>query len=124
MGCSTLSVFKTDMKDETIEEIIRRHDGELKIIVELLEKSAKSAEKFGVTLAFQNHKPLIDNYKDALKMVNEISSENIKLSLDAPLFYAQDDEYVRNVVLETGKDLIVHSHFGGEFYRQHSHLNI
>jgi len=85
---------------------------------ECLEESVKYAEKFGITLVFQNHKPLIDNYRDAIKMVNEIGSENLKLSLDVPLFYAQDDEYVRNAVLEAGKDLIVHSHVGGEFYRE------
>ncbi len=88
-----------------------------KLCRECLEESVKYAEKFGITLAFQNHKPLIRNYKDTIKMVKEIGSENLKLSLDAPLFNNQSDEYVRGAVIEAGKDLIVHSHFGGEFNR-------
>lgn len=85
---------------------------------ECLEESVKYAKKFGVIIALQNHKPLMDNYKDTIKMVNEIGSDNLKITLDVPLFNFQDDKYVRNAVKETGTDLIVHSHFGGEYDRK------
>ncbi len=84
---------------------------------ECLEEAVKWAEKFGLTLALQNHKPLMNSYQDVLKMVKEISSENLKVCLDAPLLNSQYDEHVRQSVLDTGKDLIMHSHFGGEFDR-------
>ena len=75
---------------------------------------AKVAEQYGITLALQNHKPLIQNYKDMLDMVEEVGSENVKCSLDAPLLENQDDSYVVTAVKETG-NLQVLSHFGGEF---------
>ncbi len=81
---------------------------------ECLEESVKCAEEYGVTLAFQNHAPLVADYKVALKMVKEISSENLKMSLDA-LSMNQDPEYIRAAVSEVGRDINVHHHFGGEF---------
>jgi len=81
---------------------------------ECLEESVKYAERYGVILAFQNHAPLVADYKVALKMVKEISSENLKMSLDA-LSSSQDPEYIRAAVREVGKDINVHHHFGGEF---------
>ncbi len=89
-----------------------------KWVRECLEESSKYAEKIGVTLALQNHKPVVNSYKDVINMVKDISSENLKIVLDAPLLNNQEDDYVRQSVLDTGIDKIVHSHFGGEYDRQ------
>ena len=51
-------------------------------------------------------------YEDALAMVREIDEPNLKLCLDAPLFYErQSDAYVREAVRECGA-LIAHTHYG------------
>ena len=39
----------------------------------------------GVTLALQNHKPLIKDHRDVLRMVREVNSPHLKICLDAPL---------------------------------------
>ena len=55
------------------------------------------AADMGITLALQNHAPVITpGYEDALAMMQEIDRPNVKLCLDAPLFYdRQSDEYVQ-----------------------------
>ena len=74
----------------------------------------KYASDYGVTLALQNHKPVIEDYHDMLRMIREVNSPHLKACLDAPLLGNEDDEYVRRAVLETGS-LQVLSHFGGEY---------
>jgi len=82
-----------------------------------LREAARFAEDVGVTLALQNHEPLIRNYHDMLDMIQEVDSPALKACLDAPLLARRTDaDYVRQAVLETA-DLQVHSHFGGEFHR-------
>ena len=44
----------------------------------------------GVTLALQNHKPLINDHHDVLRMVGEVDSPHLKVCLDAPLMPDQD----------------------------------
>jgi len=51
-------------------------------------------------------------------MVREIGSERLKVCLDAPLLNRQDDAYVRQAVVDTGADRMIHSHFGGEYDRK------
>lgn len=81
--------------------------------VEGITEAAKWAEDYGITVALQNHSPLVgDGYENALAMINEVGLNNAKLCLDVPLFDAkQDDAYVHEAV-EACKDLIVHSHCG------------
>ena len=43
------------------------------------------AEDAGVILALQNHHPVIRDYKDVLRMVEEVNSPNLKVSLDVPI---------------------------------------
>ena len=82
-----------------------------------LQEAARFAEDVGVTLALQNHEPLIRNYHDMLNMIREVDSPALKACLDAPLLNRLTDaDYVRQAVLETN-GLQVHSHFGGEFHR-------
>jgi len=76
----------------------------------------KYAEDAGVILALQNHKPVIDDYPDVLRMVKEINSPYLKVSLDAPIMNEKTEEYIRKAALAVG-DLQVLSHFGGEYER-------
>jgi len=82
-----------------------------------LKECAKWAEDFGVYLALQNHIPVVrPGYEDTLQMIREVGSDYLKMCLDAPLFTAeqQSDEYIHEAV-QACKDLIIHSHFGGNF---------
>ncbi len=74
------------------------------------------AEREGVTLALQNHGPVIESYQDMLKMIRQIGSPALRACLDAPSLPAHDAATVRQAVLDVGP-LQAHSHFGGEFLR-------
>src|SRR5229473_331008 len=52
---------------------------------EALVECARYADDAGVTLALQNHRPLIDDHHDVLRMVREVDSPSLKICLDAPL---------------------------------------
>jgi sugar phosphate isomerase/epimerase len=81
-----------------------------------LVEAARIAGEEGVTLALQNHKPVIRTYHDVLRMVREVGSPNLKVCLDAPIMENKEPDYLRRAVLETGA-LQVQSHFGGEYER-------
>lgn len=81
-----------------------------------LVESARYAGEHGVTLALQNHAPVIVDYRDVLRMVREVASPHLKVCFDARLERGKDAEYVRKATVEVGT-LQVLSHFGGE-YRQ------
>ncbi len=81
-----------------------------------LAECVKYAADAGVILALQNHKPVIDDYPDVLKMVKEINSPWLKVSLDAPIMNEKTEEYIRTAAMAVG-DLQVLSHFGGEYER-------
>jgi sugar phosphate isomerase/epimerase len=68
------------------------------------------AADLGITLVLQNHAPVTTpGYEDALAMVREIDRPNLRLCLDAPLFYErQSDAYVREAVREC-RDYIAYS---------------
>lgn len=83
---------------------------------ECIKESAKFAEDRGITLALQNHAPLINCYRDMLDMVSEVGSDFVKCCLDAPCEPCQDDDYIIKAVKETG-NLQVLSHVNGEWAR-------
>lgn len=83
---------------------------------ETLEEAAKLAGDFGVVLALQNHPPVIRSYLDALRMVNEVGSPNLKICFDARLEHALDEASVRKAVNQVGA-LQMLWHFGGEYER-------
>lgn len=85
-------------------------------VKECLKESAKMGEEFGVIMALQNHAPLIRGWKDTYDLVKEVNSPWLKICLDLPIFENLDKEYVANAVRSVG-NLQVHSHFGGEYYR-------
>jgi sugar phosphate isomerase/epimerase len=77
---------------------------------------ARYAEDAGVTLALQNHAPVIRDYQDVLKMVHEVNSPNLKVSLDAPIMVDKSPESIQRAAKAVG-NLQVLSHFGGEYER-------
>jgi len=79
-------------------------------------ESARYAGEFGVTLALQNHAPVINEDRDVLRMVREVGSPHLKVCLDAPLLRKKDEAYIRQIASEVGS-LQVLSHFGGEYER-------
>jgi sugar phosphate isomerase/epimerase len=82
-----------------------------------LVESARLAAAHGVTLALQNHPPVIDSPADMLRMIHEVDSPFLKACLDAPLAQKQQVLDMRSVVRDVGS-LQVLTHFGGEYDRQ------
>jgi len=87
-----------------------------RFIRDCLKEAAKFGEEYGVTMALQNHSPIIRHYQDVLDLVREVDSPWLKVCLDGPMLIHQNDEWVCAAGLAT-RDLQVHSHFGGEFER-------
>lgn len=79
-------------------------------------EAARYAADYGVTLALQNHKPVVKDHRDVLRMVREVNSPSLKVCLDAPIMPDRRPEVVRQAALEVGP-LQVLSHFGGEYER-------
>jgi len=79
-----------------------------------LAESARYAGEYGVTLALQNHVPVIRDHHDVLRMVREVASPHLKVCLDAPIMPKKDPPYVRQAALDVGP-LQVLSHFGGDY---------
>jgi sugar phosphate isomerase/epimerase len=82
-----------------------------------LVECARYAGDAGVTLALQNHRPIINDHHDVLRMVREVGSPHLKVCLDAPLMPDKSAEVIRQAAREVGA-LQVLSHFGGEFERR------
>lgn len=81
--------------------------------VEGLRETAALAAERGITLALQNHAPVLRaGYEDTLAMMREIDRPNVGLCLDVPLFeQRQGDEYIREAVRACG-DHIRLTHYG------------
>ncbi len=84
---------------------------------EALVECARYAGDAGITLALQNHKPVIKDHHDVLRMVEEVGSPHLKVCLDAPLMPDRSTEAIREAAQAVGP-LQVLSHFGGEFERR------
>ncbi|AGA31350.1 sugar phosphate isomerase/epimerase [Singulisphaera acidiphila DSM 18658] len=84
---------------------------------EALIECSRYAGDAGVTLALQNHKPLINDHNDLLRMVGEVDSPHLKLCLDAPLMPDRSAAGIRAGAQAVGP-LQVLTHFGGEFARR------
>jgi sugar phosphate isomerase/epimerase len=88
------------------------------------EISGRAAD-LGITLALQNHSPVIrPGYEDVLSMMQEVDRPNVKLCLDVPLFYdRQEDEYIHKAIAHC-RDHIVLTHFGAWNFSQKSNGEI
>ena len=89
-----------------------------------LEEAARLAGDFGVTLALQNHPPVINKgYVDSLRMVKEVASPHLKICFDARLEHTLDEAAVRKAVNEVGA-LQMLWHYGGEYDRGPSGITV
>ena len=84
---------------------------------EALIECARYAGDAGITLALQNHRPVIQDHHDVLRMVHEVNSPFLKICLDAPLMPDRSAAAINEAAREVGP-LQVLSHFGGEFERR------
>jgi sugar phosphate isomerase/epimerase len=103
------AVWKAEHKDFTDEQT-------WEWCRQTLAEAATLAGDFGLTLALQNHPPVIKGYADALRMVKEIDSRHLKICFDARLEHSLDETAVRKAVNEAGS-LQTLWHFGGEYDR-------
>lgn len=83
----------------------------------LVEAAGWAADR-GVTLALQNHPPVISDYRDMLRMIADVGSPALKACFDAPLADRQglSAAAMRGAAGEVGA-LQVLTHFGGEYER-------
>ncbi len=81
---------------------------------ECLIETARYAGEHGVTLALQNHPPVIKGYRDCLRMVREVASPHLKVCFDARLEHSLDAAGVEQATVEVGP-LQALSHYGGEY---------
>src|SRR4030095_14195495 len=81
-------------------------------------EAARWAADHGVTLALQNHPPVISDHHDMLRMIAEVNSHSLKACFDGPLAYMQglSPAAMREAAGQVGP-LQVLSHFGGEYER-------
>src|SRR6266705_6664353 len=84
---------------------------------EALVECAQYAGDAGVTLALQNHRPLIENYHDLLRMIKEVNSPHVKACLDVPLMKDKSPATIRAAAQAVGSMQVL-SHFGGEYERR------
>jgi sugar phosphate isomerase/epimerase len=88
-------------------------------VKDCLREAAKMGEENGVFMVLQNHAPLIRGWRDTFDLVKEVDSPWLKICLDLPIFENLEKGYVANAVRTVDK-LQVHSHYGGEYYRDPS----
>jgi sugar phosphate isomerase/epimerase len=81
---------------------------------EALVECARYAGDAGVTLALQNHPPIIRDHHDVLQMVEEVGSPHLRVCFDAPLMPDKSPAAIGQAARDVGP-LQVLSHFGGEF---------
>lgn len=87
------------------------HDG--------LAECVKYAEDAGIIVALQNHSPVIHDYPDVMKMVNEINYPNLKVSLDVWAIPDKSPENLMKAARAVG-NLQVLSHYGDDINDRNS----
>ncbi|HTD86866.1 MAG TPA: sugar phosphate isomerase/epimerase family protein, partial [Candidatus Binatia bacterium] len=83
---------------------------------ESLIECARYAGEMGVMLALQNHKPIIKDHRDVLRMVREVNSPHLQICLDVPLMPDKRAAAIGEAARAVGSKQVM-SHFGGEFDR-------
>lgn len=78
---------------------------------------SRYAKDAGVTLALQNHPPVIHDHNDVLRMIREVNSPNLKICLDVPLMPDRSAAAIQVAAKAVGPMQVL-SHFGGEFERK------
>ncbi|HTV02008.1 MAG TPA: TIM barrel protein, partial [Luteitalea sp.] len=85
-----------------------------------LREIADLAAQRGLTLALQNHAPVLrPGYEDTLAMLRELDRPNVGLCLDAPLFKErQSDAYMAEAVRACGTHVML-THYGAWNFVEH-----
>jgi sugar phosphate isomerase/epimerase len=115
-------VFAAGMTD--VDASIPYHE-HWRLCVEAFKEVSKFAEDYGVTLALQNHPPIIESYEDVLDMIEEVGSDALKACIDPELLiWVRDVDPSGGDVLERFKaiygrvgKLLVHVHVGDSIER-------
>lgn len=81
-----------------------------------LTECARYAADAGVTLALQNHEPVTSDHHDVLRMVREVDSPALKVSLDPWGLPVKEPEYIFQAARDVGP-LQVLCHYGGVYER-------
>lgn len=81
-----------------------------------LTECARYAADAGVTLALQNHEPVHKDHHDVLRMVRDVGSPALKVSLDPWGIPVKTPEYMLQAARDVGP-LQVLCHFGGIYQR-------
>ncbi len=79
-----------------------------------LKETARYAADHGITLALQNHPPVIKGYRDVLRMIKEVDAPNFKMCFDARLEHEMSPEDVLRTSREVAA-LQVLNHYGNEY---------
>jgi sugar phosphate isomerase/epimerase len=79
-----------------------------------LKEVTRYAADHDITLALQNHPPVIRGYRDVLKMIKEVGAPNLKVCFDARLEQEMTPEDVLRATRELGP-LQVLNHYGNEY---------
>lgn len=96
-------------------------------VTECLKECAAWAEDAGVTLALQNHAPVIRSYTDMLDFVRWVDSPALKCCLDAPncglTEHTQSDAYLTKAVHDVGAMQML-THANGEWKEENGKIVI
>lgn len=132
LGCKVLRVFAAwpgiTMRDGVASYDEAKHNYAIyfadvpklirwRFVRDTLKEAANIAEAYGVTLALQNHPPMMMTWQEVMQMVKEVGSPALKVCYDL-----QPDDEVKGLdFLQQGFDTIgklnVHNHFNGEWRR-------
>lgn len=107
-GYGTTAMHSRSIEVSTNDDYLRQWE----FVRKGIREAGIIAQDYGVTLALQNHPAITNNTAETIEMAEEVELNNVKIGLDLPLFESQEDEFVRNTVLEVG-DKMVHSHMLG-----------
>jgi sugar phosphate isomerase/epimerase len=81
---------------------------------ECLKEAAGFANDHGITLALQNHRPVIRGYRDVQRMIKEVGMPNVKACFDARLEHEMSPEDAIRATREFGDQQVL-SHYGNEY---------
>lgn len=79
-----------------------------------LKEVSRYAADHDITLALQNHPPVIHGYRDVLRMIKEVGAPNLKVCFDARLEQEMKPDDVLRASREIGS-LQVLNHYGNEY---------
>lgn len=123
LDIGTVRVFAAGMRD--VDEALP-YWKQWELCREGLSESAKWAEDYGVTLALQNHTPVIESFRDTIEMIEEVGNDSLKACIDPELLtWSGDlDPYSDNLeerlleIYGECKHLLVFVHVGDSIVRQ------